>query len=137
MHEISGFLITFQLIFNLSRFQQWSTRFQACCELLTSWLHTGFKLISFYRSCECGQGYVFFTCIMHNVSMCIISLAHKLCILHIFTNLFVGYDKNRVCHRRLLNAIEMGQRSICCQIDAAGSPCSIAFLYVAPLLTNT
>ena len=58
---------------------------------------------------------------MLNMSMCIIILAHKLCIMymHIFTNLFIGYGKNRVCHRRLVHAIEMGQQSMCCQIDAA------------------
>ena len=62
----------------------------------------------------------------------------------IFTNLFIGYDKNRVCHERLVHAIEMGQRFTCCQIDAAlllvvhiPQHSSIAFLYVAPLLTYT
>ena len=75
--------------------------------------------MSHYRSCGCGRGYVFFTCIMHDVSTCIIILAHKLCILYIFTILFIGYGKNRVCHRRPVHAIETGQRSTCCQIDAA------------------
>ena len=125
--EILEFPITFQLIVNLSIFQQWSMRFQACCESLTSWLHIDFKLMSLYRSCGCGRGYVFFTCIMHDlstcimhdVSVCIIILAHKLCILYIFTILFIGYGKNRACHRSPVHAIETRQRSTCCQIDVA------------------
>ena len=48
----------------------------------------------------------------------------------ILTNLFIGYGKNRVCHRRLVHATEMGQRSICCQIDAA-------FLHVLITISGT
>ena len=80
---------------------------------------------------------MFSSCVSCTMCEFSIILVHKLCILYIFTNLFIGCGKNRVCHRRPVDAIEMGQRSICCQIDAAGYPCSIAFLYVAPLLTNT
>ena len=87
--------------------------------------------MSLYRSCGCGQRYVFFMCVMHDMNTRIVILVHKLC------NLFIGYGKNRVCHR-------MGQRSMCCQIDAAlllvvhiPQHSSTALLYVAPSLTYT
>ena len=95
--------------------------------------------MSLYRSCGCGRCYVFFMCVMHDTSTHII-LVHKL----IFTNLFRGYGKNRVCHRRLVHATERGQRSTCCQVDAAlllvvhiPQHSSIALLYVVPLLIYT
>ena len=56
----------------------------------------------------------------------------------------MGYVNNRVCHIRLLHAIETGQWPVCCQIDAAlllvvhiPQHASINFPYVAPLLTYT
>ena len=56
----------------------------------------------------------------------------------------MGYGNNRVCHIRLVHAIEMGQWPMCCQIDAAlllvvhiPQHTSINFLYVVPLLTYT
>ena len=101
--------------------------------------------MSLYRSCGYGQCHVFLTCIIHDISTHY-NLLHinYICIIYIFTNLFIGYDKNRVCHGRLVHAIEMGQRFTCCQIDVAlllvvhiPQHSSIAFLYVAPLLTYT
>ena len=87
--------------------------------------------MSLYRSNGCGQCQVSFTCIMHDMSTHII-------------NLFIGYVKNRVHHRRIVHAIKTGQRSMCCQVDAAlllvvhiPQHSSIALLYVTPLLTYT
>ena len=73
--------------------------------------------MSVYRPHVYGQHHVFITCIMCDMSMSVIFLAQKLCMLCMFTNLFIGYHKNILCHRRLVHAIETGQRSMCCQMN--------------------
>ena len=62
--------------------------------------------MSVYRPHEYGQRDVFIMYIMRDMSTSVIFLAHKLCMVCMFTNLFIGYRKNRLCHRRLVHAIE-------------------------------
>ena len=60
----------------------------------------------------------------------------------IFTNIFISYGKI-VCHKMLMHAIEMGQHSMCCQLDTAlllvvHIPKQFnRFIYVAPSLIYT
>ena len=47
----------------------------------------------------------------------------------LYTNLFISYGENRVCHNRPVQAIETGQRSMCCQIP---TKVDATLLLVAP-----
>ena len=75
---------------------------------------------------------------MHDIIACIIILAHKLCILYVFTNLFTGYGNNRVCHIRLVQAIEtvhvLSDDAALLLVVHILQHGSIDFPYVAPLL---